>query len=46
MNARRILGFYVLLAIALLFLWASVTGAMADMAAAVLAPAYLEEVGK
>ena len=43
MNRNRLLGFIILLAVALLLLWASVTGAGADVLAALLTPAYLEE---
>jgi len=43
MNRRRLIGFFILLFIAFLFLWASVTGGGADIAAAILTPSYLKE---
>ena len=45
MNAQRSLGWAILLLLALLFLWAAVTGALADMVAAFVAPALLESTG-
>lgn len=39
----RAIGFVVLLLVALLLLYAGVTGRAADMLAALLTPAYLEE---
>lgn len=42
MNGKRSLGWAILLLLALLFLWAMVTGALADMTAAFLTPALLE----
>jgi hypothetical protein len=38
-----VIGFILLLAVALLLLWASVTGGGADVLAALLTPVYLEE---
>lgn len=43
MNRNRLLGFLILFLVALLLLWASVTGALADLFAALLTPAYLKE---
>ncbi len=43
MNRQRALGFAMLLLVALLFLWASVTGGLAEIAAALFVPSYLEE---
>lgn len=43
MNRQRAFGFVILVFVALLFLWASVTGGLAEIAAALLVPAYLEE---
>lgn len=43
MNRQRALGFAMLLFVALLFLWASVTGGLAEIVAALFVPAYLEE---